>query len=265
MFVWDQQNYLLEADGKNVVTTVYTNEPDRYGHIVSSRLVTSSYQHCFDAQGSTCQVTDASALNVGTWLYDASGSIRATSGGIQLSLLWIGAYGYYFDSSASAIYYIRRRTLSIHLGRWHSRDPIQSFRLANRYTYVRGRLTTRYDPTGLVDEGQVIQDPKKCTKCNTFLDDFRVRTWKDCLKRLKCDHTIKCVCCGDIEDMAAACTTLTDGNVIQMRICCENRLPLNVIQHEFSHAIALCRRINQIANTPKRDSCLACVVEELVA
>ncbi len=37
-YIWDEDNLLAETDGNNVVQTVYTNEPQQYGNLVSSRI-----------------------------------------------------------------------------------------------------------------------------------------------------------------------------------------------------------------------------------
>ena len=36
-YIWDDQNLLAEADGTNTINVVYTNEPEQYGNLVSSR------------------------------------------------------------------------------------------------------------------------------------------------------------------------------------------------------------------------------------
>ena len=38
-YIWDEDNLLAEADGTNTVNTVYTNEPEHYGNLVSSRSI----------------------------------------------------------------------------------------------------------------------------------------------------------------------------------------------------------------------------------
>ncbi len=58
-FVWDEQNYLGETDGSNDTQAVYTNEPRRYGNLISQRRGSTSHWFHFDAIGSpTCPVAD---------------------------------------------------------------------------------------------------------------------------------------------------------------------------------------------------------------
>ena len=58
-YIWDENNLLAEADGSNVVQTVYTNEPEQYGNLISSRISGTTSYHHFDALGSTRQLTNA--------------------------------------------------------------------------------------------------------------------------------------------------------------------------------------------------------------
>src|SRR5262249_26008973 len=72
-YIWDEQNYLAEADGTNTINVVYTNEPERYGNLVSTRLPvagtpTTVYHH-FDAIGSTRQLTNAAVTVIDTMIY----------------------------------------------------------------------------------------------------------------------------------------------------------------------------------------------------
>src|SRR5262249_25042799 len=57
-FVWDEQNYLAETDGSDVVQVVYTTEPYLHGELVSQRTsIAPSFFH-FDGLGSTRQLTN---------------------------------------------------------------------------------------------------------------------------------------------------------------------------------------------------------------
>jgi len=97
-FIWDDQNYLVEADGSNVVTTVYTNEPERYGRLVSSKIGPNIYSHCFDAIGSTRQLVAADASVLFDSVFDGFGKQRPKSGSASIPLLWNGLLEFYFDS-----------------------------------------------------------------------------------------------------------------------------------------------------------------------
>jgi YD repeat-containing protein len=83
-FVWDEQNYLAETDSANDTQVVYTNEPRRYGNLVSQRRLTSGvwtpHWYHFDAIGSTRELTTSGQVVSDTRLYDAWGIIVAQSG-----------------------------------------------------------------------------------------------------------------------------------------------------------------------------------------
>src|SRR5258708_15551493 len=93
-YIGDEDNLLAETDGSNVVQTVYTNEPEQYGNLVSTRLPvagtpTTVYHH-FDALGSTRQLTNAAVGTTDTMIYDAWGNVVNRTGTTAVFLLWIG-------------------------------------------------------------------------------------------------------------------------------------------------------------------------------
>src|SRR5258708_21051082 len=99
-YIGDEDNLLAETDGSNVGQTVYTNEPEQYGNLVSTRLPvagtpTTVYQH-FDAIGSTRQLTNAGGTVTDTVIYDAWGNVVTRTGTTAIRALWIGQVGYYF-------------------------------------------------------------------------------------------------------------------------------------------------------------------------
>src|SRR5262245_65259128 len=96
-YIWDEQNYLAETDVSNVVQTVYTNEPQQYGNLISSRLSGTTSYHHFDAVGSTRQLTNTAATVTDTVLYDAWGNVVNRTGTARVAMLWIADAGYYFD------------------------------------------------------------------------------------------------------------------------------------------------------------------------
>src|SRR5579863_8564166 len=100
-YIWDEDNLLAEADVNNVVQTVYTNEPQQYGNLVSSRIPiagtpTTVYHH-FDALGSTRQLTNSAGAVTDTMIYDAWGNVVSRTGTNGVTLLWDGQPGYYTD------------------------------------------------------------------------------------------------------------------------------------------------------------------------
>src|SRR5260370_18341582 len=109
-YIWDDDNYLAEADGNDTINVVYTNEPQQYGNLVSTRISsTTSYPH-FDALGSTRQLTNAVAHVTDKVMYDAWGNVVTRTGTTSAMLLWIGQPGYYFDRD-TGLYWVRRRPL----------------------------------------------------------------------------------------------------------------------------------------------------------
>ena len=75
-YLWDGDNILAETDGSDTVTTVYTNEPQQYGNLISQRSgTTTSYFH-FDALGSTRRAgrlrDTGQAAIVAAWRFEES-------------------------------------------------------------------------------------------------------------------------------------------------------------------------------------------------
>jgi len=73
-YIWDEENLLAETDASNVVQTVYTNEPQQYGNLISSRISGTTSYHHFDAIGSTRQLTNGAGTVTDTMIYDAWGT-----------------------------------------------------------------------------------------------------------------------------------------------------------------------------------------------
>jgi RHS repeat-associated protein len=152
------ENYVAEADATNTVNVVYTNEPQGYGNLVSTRISTTTAYHHFDAIGSTRQLTNSSGTTTDTVIYDAWGIVAQRSGSTSLGLLWIGQVGYYSDVERT-LCYVRRRIYLPAIGRWASEDPLYEILLAadvNPYRYVGNRPAMEVDPPGL----QVRSDTK---------------------------------------------------------------------------------------------------------
>src|SRR5438132_9235880 len=96
-YIWDDENLLAEADGNDAIQTVYTNEPQQYGNLISSRISGATSYHHFDALGSTRQLTSSSGASTDTLIYDSWGNVVNRTGTTGLFLLWVGQLGYYFD------------------------------------------------------------------------------------------------------------------------------------------------------------------------
>lgn len=72
-YIWDEDNLVAETDGTNAVNVVYTNEPQQYGNLISTRIAGTTSYHHFDALGSTRQLTNSAGCGVSL----ASGGRRA--------------------------------------------------------------------------------------------------------------------------------------------------------------------------------------------
>lgn len=146
-YIWDEDNLLAEADGSNVIHTVYTNEPERNGNLVSSRISGATSYHHFDAMGSTRQVTNLAGAVTDTMVYDAWGNVIARTGLTDIMPLWIGELGYYYDVETGQ-FGIRERTYGPSIGRWTSQDPAGFIDGPNLYCYVSNSVILYADPRG---------------------------------------------------------------------------------------------------------------------
>jgi len=148
-FIWDDGNYLAEADGSNTINVVYTNEPQRYGNLVSSRISGTTSYHHFDAIGSTRQLTNAAGGTTDTMIYDAWGGTVVRTGTAPVNLLWIGQLGYYFDVETARVV-VRARSYWPQIARWSAVDPMSPLRGPAAYEYCFNAPLRFADPSGMV-------------------------------------------------------------------------------------------------------------------
>ena len=167
-FIWDEQNYLAEADANDVVQTVYTNEPQFYGNSVSTRISGTPSYHHFDAIGSTRQLSSNAGSVSDTVIYDAWGNVMNRTGTTGVRLLWIGLLAYYSDLE-TGIAWVRRRALCTVTGRWVTPDPMGIVDGPNRFRYAGNRPVTLVDPAGLMTFDV---NSKNCTVTMRFLVKF---------------------------------------------------------------------------------------------
>jgi RHS repeat-associated protein len=150
-FVWDEQNYLAETDGSNDTQVVYTNEPRRYGNLVSQRRLTSGvwtpHWYHFDAIGSTRELTTSGQVVSDTRLYDAWGSTVGGTGSMLICLGYIGRVGYLLDMNTGTIHVRARKYVSA-IGRWTSVDPLGIEFSLNLFTYALNTPVFVLDPSG---------------------------------------------------------------------------------------------------------------------
>jgi RHS repeat-associated protein len=143
-YIWDEMNFLAEADGTNMINVVYTNEPQQYGNLVSIRGANTTSYYNFDATGTIREITNSSRSKTGHALYDAWGSIIQLLGVPSTGLLWLGEVGYFLDIETSLIS-SRLRYFAPLLARWTSIDPIFS---TVPYLYCSNRPIALQDPSG---------------------------------------------------------------------------------------------------------------------
>src|SRR5579872_485604 len=156
-YIWDDQNYLAESDATNTINDVYTNEPERYGNLVSSRISGTTSYHHFDAAGSTRQLTNSAGGTTDTAIYDAWGKLVTRSGVTAVPFLWTGELECYFDAE-TGLDYIRQRIYGPAIGRWTAFDIADLIANMNRFAYAINRPVDRSDPSGLF----VAAPPYRC-------------------------------------------------------------------------------------------------------
>jgi RHS repeat-associated protein len=147
--VWDLQNLLLETDQSDVTQVIYTQEPAFYGNLLSQFRGTATNYYHFQGLGSTDRLTDGTAAVTDSYLYEAYGAIRGSTGATVNPLRYVGRWGYYFDGDLSQ-YYVRARYYQPSFARFLTKDPagvdIGAF---TDYFYVKNMPANAIDPSGL--------------------------------------------------------------------------------------------------------------------
>src|SRR6266550_4333556 len=147
-FIWDEQNYLADADATNTINVVYTNEPQLYGNLISTRLATTPVYHHFDVLGSTRQLSLVNGSVSDTAIYDAWGNLATRTGTTPVHLLWIAELGYYLDSETESAY-VRTRSYRPEIARWCARGPRLSTHNVNLFSYTDNRPIASVNASGL--------------------------------------------------------------------------------------------------------------------
>jgi RHS repeat-associated protein len=183
-YLWDDDNIVLETDEADATLAQYTYEPEVYGNLISERRGGQTYQHHYDALGSTRILTDENGQITDTFEYDAWGNEVARTGAIETPFRWLGKTGY--SSSAASGVWVRRRLYNKELGRWSAVDPLGLTDALNVYLYSRNEPVSVSDPSGLkcgpanrigtkygcfcgVNRKAQCVKRKKCTKCNCYI------------------------------------------------------------------------------------------------
>ncbi len=153
-FVWDElsDNVLDELDENGDLSARYTNQPGKYGGLISEfRNSESNFFH-FDGQGSTRQVTQSNKVVDRSYSYSAFGETIASTGSGADNFKFKGAVGYYADNETGN-YYVRKRSLVPGKGRWLSRDPLnRAVGISRPYTYSGNSPINFIDPSGELEQ-----------------------------------------------------------------------------------------------------------------
>ena len=134
------------ADGDGATVAQYTGALNTYGPLVSQRRSSTSRFFHPSVLGSIETLTGADAGVTDTYILDAWGVQRASTGSTTNPFRYIGALGYYTEPDLG-LAYVRARWLRPATGSWLSVDPAKG---QMRYGYVGGRATAEVDPSGLL-------------------------------------------------------------------------------------------------------------------
>ncbi len=235
-FIWDDQNYLAEADENDEINVVYTNEPNYYGNLVSQyrksgAVWSPSYYH-YEALGSTRELTDNTEAITDTYLYDAWGNVINSSGSTKNPFQFTGSVGYYFDFDTGNLY-IRARIYSPVAGRWMALDPFGFEGGFNLFLYVSNSPQSYIDPSGnrqwvsnrpgfpISTKVTLNVGPWKCR--STFFDNCK----EECKKN---GEELKgCIWIADVGiDVKHALRGAFGTNFAFVHCCCAPKCPKNI-------------------------------------
>jgi RHS repeat-associated protein len=141
LFIWDEENILLQTNAAGATNRDYTYRPRPYGELVSQ----SGEAHHYDALGSTVLLTDASQDVVASYRYRAFGEQTVVSGSSPNRFTWLGRLGYYRQPDTDDCW-VRASVLRPGLGRWLRKDPVLA---VNHWAYALNSPLVFADPSGL--------------------------------------------------------------------------------------------------------------------
>jgi RHS repeat-associated protein len=146
--IWDQQSILIESNGADVTTCVYTLEPSVYGLLISMQGSNGDGFYHFDGQGSATGLTNGTASITDTYIYRSFGDSVAIAGSTINPFRFVGRWGYYFDTMTGT-HYIRTRHYLSDFSRFLTLDPI-SKRVPSKsqYSYCTNNPAYYIDPSG---------------------------------------------------------------------------------------------------------------------
>ncbi len=158
-FLWDQDNLLQDRRLDAGIEAHYTDLPGYWGGLSSVFGGGSSRFYASDVNQSNVLLLNSATNVVGSCLLTSFG-VQILSVGERLDpYSYIGILGYSSDNDMRS--YVRARYMAVNLGRWISRDPLntppaQSLRAGigrqspdHPYLYASGNPLRFQDPTGL--------------------------------------------------------------------------------------------------------------------
>ena len=199
-FLWDGNAYLLETNGSNIFTAVYTQEPSSYSKLVSQyrfdgSLWLPSYYH-YDNLGSTSTLTDDTENITDTYEYDAFGNEVIRTGDTFNPFRWLGTAGYYFNV-VTGTFYVFMRTYDPRTGTWTTLDILQFINGMNMYMAVF--VPNGVDFSGLANIPTIyIFHNLTNMSLNKSITAEVERIFSECLSKCsqntKCDKSNPCKC-----------------------------------------------------------------------
>ena len=139
-FVYDNQQYLLETDGSNVMAAIQTQEPGAYSNLISQHRYNGSIwlprYHHYDALGNTSELTDNTETITDTYDYTAWGELLTSTGTTLNPFQYRGRWGYYLVTDTGEVY-VMMRTYDSRTGRWTTEDILRFINGMNMYLTAR--------------------------------------------------------------------------------------------------------------------------------
>jgi RHS repeat-associated protein len=150
-FDWDEleDNIDEEYDDAGGTVAEYTTEPYLYGDLISQHRSGQSRFYCFDGQGSTLALTDATGNATDTTSYTAFGEITEHAVSTVNPFQYVGRKGYYRDDVVTEQIGVRMRPFGSKQGRWLNIDVAGFVDHINLYLYAHNTPTISIDPSGM--------------------------------------------------------------------------------------------------------------------
>jgi len=148
-FLYDGDRVYAEYDADWDLVARYTIEgPSYYDPLISMRYGEISRYYVLDQLGSVRKLTNAAQNITDYYAYDAFGNIVGSNGTTPNPYRYVGALGYYSDTS-SGLLHVGARYYAPDVGRFITQDPIGYAGGMNLYGYSDSTPSGGVDPSGL--------------------------------------------------------------------------------------------------------------------